>query len=113
MIISSKYYIPDSTENGIISFFKDQEIGACFEFYTIGTVLIETDIWKLSPDFLNILEKNKCISLMILFKHSKDYKNTWQKYNNSGTFPTVGGLKSIEEVLKLINSQSIQFIMDD
>lgn len=115
-MITSSYTIPNSlcvTEDGFISFFKDREIGACFEFYTTGTVLIETDIWKLTEDFLKTLEDNKFIALMIFFKHSKDYKNTWQKYNSLGTFPAVGGLKSISQVLELINTKSLHFIMED
>jgi len=111
---STKDYVFWSlTEDDFIRQFRDNNIGACFEYYTTGAVVIETNFWDLSPEFLDHLNKIKHMSLILLFKHSKLYKNTWTKHNNSGTYPAISGLKTSEQVVKLINTQSIRFIMED
>jgi len=87
--------------------------GGNFTYYTTGVVLVETNIWKLPIEFLESLERSSPMNLNILFWNTDNYKGTWAKANNFGTYPALGGLKSLYEVVKLRRTQSIHFIMDD
>jgi len=105
-----------TTEETFISFFKEKGLGANFTYYTKGmseSLLIDTDIWKMDTEFLDTLKQQTPLGVNILFKHSTKYSNTWQKNSNTDTFPVEDGLKNIPQVLKLINTKSIHFIMED
>jgi len=112
-VVDRMYNYSLITEADIISYFKKNGIGAHFEFYTTGAVLIVCDIWQMTPDFLKNLNDCQSIAIQLLFKQSKDYKNMWQNNSNYGTYPAEGGLKTLDEVVKLIETKSIHFIMED
>jgi len=101
------------TEDDLVNFFKLNEIGAGICFFSTPVVLIETDLWNLSVSFLNRLSSSVTLGVQFLFKPHKGYVKIYRKYNSHSTYPAEYGLKTLDQVVQLIRTQSIHFIMDD
>lgn len=101
------------TEDDLLNFFKFSEVGAGICFFTTPTILIETNIFKLDLAFLNRLHNSVSFGVHLLFKQHKGYDKIYRKYKTHSTYPAEYGLKTFDEVVQLLRTQSICFIMDD